>query len=158
MARPTQQPVHPAPPAATDQPPRFIRKHDTGGRQGRKGRPAALVEITDGPHKGVICVQPSRLPLVLKSFVPSRLNNNVPAFAIKANLGGREVWVVPLDSINKLRGRLWRLQDRSNPGIVMHGDVSRITSAFKDSVYQLLDHYAKYRDHHEVSLITHDTQ
>ncbi|KAI8920530.1 hypothetical protein BC831DRAFT_553301, partial [Entophlyctis helioformis] len=35
----------------------------------------------------------------------------------------------------------------SNPGIVMHGIAS--DPSFKSSVLQLLEHYAKYRDHHK---------
>ncbi|KAI8927479.1 hypothetical protein BC831DRAFT_173580 [Entophlyctis helioformis] len=115
-----------------------------------------LVKLTDGPRKGVICIQVSRLPLVLTSFVPSRLKNNVPAFAIKAKPGGREVWVVLLKDIDKLLVMLSRLDDSSNPGIVMHGIAS--DPSFKSSVLQLLEHYAEYRDHHKVSLITHNTQ
>ncbi|KAI8930270.1 hypothetical protein BC831DRAFT_433252 [Entophlyctis helioformis] len=68
-----------------------------------------LVKLTDGPRKGVICVQ--------------------------AKLGGREVLVVLLKDIDKLLVMLPCLKDPSNPDI--------------SSVLQLLEHYAKYRDHHK---------
>ncbi|KAI8926275.1 hypothetical protein BC831DRAFT_435482 [Entophlyctis helioformis] len=83
-----------------------------------------LIKLTDGPRKGVICIQPSRLPLVLTSFVPRRLNNNVPALAIKMELGGREVLVVLLKDIDKLLVKLPCLDDPSNPDIMMHGIAS----------------------------------
>ncbi|KAI8921454.1 hypothetical protein BC831DRAFT_515268 [Entophlyctis helioformis] len=50
-------------------------------------------------------------------------------------------------TIDKLLVKLSCLDDPSNPDIVMHGIAS--DPSFKSSVLQLLEHYAKYRNHHK---------